>query len=586
MKGTDESGKEGRGKVLGLGDAVRRFVSPGMKVHLAGGIGGPSAAICEIIRQYRGKAPGFTLIQSTITGHGLNLVHCGLAGKLVCSVCTDISSQGRPSKIVQRAYAEKRVVLENWSLYSLQQRLMAGAHGVPFITTRSVVGSSIVLDKADSFMEMEDPFGSGEKVGLVRALNPDISIVHGCVADEEGNVIMPQPLGEDLWGSLASTGGVIVTVERIVPREFIREYAALVRIPAYCVKAVCVAPMGLHPFSLPNPGIRDFVPYEKDVPFLDGLHEASKSDETLDAWIDEWIIGCPTQQDYLDRLGKERTEGLVRATTEGLDRISPAPASRSTAKVPFTPEEMVLVTLMREIVGSVRKSGHRTILSGAGSRGVAAFAAYYALRNEGHQVDLVTGNGQVGFTPLPGISILSTEPGVRTCTMLTDTIMAQGILVGGKNSKCLSVLGAGQIDRYGNINSTVTSTGKFLVGSGGANDAMNAKEVIVALDQSKERFVESLPYVTGRGDRVTTVVSSRALFRRQGPGAELQVVALFPDSEGKSIEERLRAVQEGCGWPLAPEGPVEEVPAPEQGELELLRWCLAAPSGSDAAGRT
>ena len=100
---------------------MRRYVNPGMRLHFAGGIGGPSAAICEIIRQYRGTAPGFTIVQSTITGHGLNLVHCGLATKLVCAVCVDISASGRPSRTVQEAVREKRIILENWSLLSLQQ---------------------------------------------------------------------------------------------------------------------------------------------------------------------------------------------------------------------------------------------------------------------------------------------------------------------------------------------------------------------------------------------------------------------------------------------------------------------------------
>ena len=65
---------EKQGKVLDLREAVERFVKPGMKLHLAAGIGGPSAAVCEIIRQFRGKSPGFTLIQSTVTGHSLNPV--------------------------------------------------------------------------------------------------------------------------------------------------------------------------------------------------------------------------------------------------------------------------------------------------------------------------------------------------------------------------------------------------------------------------------------------------------------------------------------------------------------------------------
>ena len=553
-------------------------MDPGMKLHLAAGIGGPSAAICEIIRQYWGKAPAFTVIQSTLSGHALNLVHCGLVERLICSVCADISALARPSRTVQKAYADKRIALENWSLCSLQQRLMAGALGVPFMVTRSVMGSSIASDNAEAFKVMEDPFGSGEAVGMVRALNPDISIVHGCVADEEGSIIMAEPLGEDLWGSFAATGGVLATVERIVPKEYIREYAALVKIPGPFVRAVCVAPLGLHPFSLPNPGIRDFSPYEKDVDFLNDLHEASKSARTLDTWIRAWILDCATHQGYLEKLGPDRMKRLEAPVGREANRVLSVPPSRSNVEKACSPEETMLVALVREIVASVRRSGHKMILSGAGSRGVAAFAAYYQLKTEGYEVELVTGNGQVGFTPLPGVSILSTEAGVRTCTMLTDTIMAQGVLIGGMNNKCLSVLGAGQIDKHGNINSTVTSGGQFLVGSGGANDAMNAREVILALDQSKDRFVETLPYVTGRGDRVTTVVSTMAIFRKPNPGEELQLVSCLPLEEGRRIEESMRAVRESCGWPLMMRAPVGQMTAPEQGELDLLRWLLSAPS--------
>jgi len=182
-----------QGKLLSLQEAVKLYVRPGMKLHLAGGIGGPSAAICEIIRQYWGKKPEFTLIEATVTGHALNLVHSGFVKKLICSVCAEISGTGRPSKVIQAAYEEKRIEMENWSLNSLQQRLMAGAFGVPFMPTRSVKGSSIALDNEASFRTVEDPFESGVKVGVASALLPDISIVHGCASDPEGNTILQAP---------------------------------------------------------------------------------------------------------------------------------------------------------------------------------------------------------------------------------------------------------------------------------------------------------------------------------------------------------------------------------------------------------
>ncbi|NLT66650.1 MAG: hypothetical protein GXX84_08615, partial [Acidobacteria bacterium] len=182
-----------QGKLLDLQEAVSRYVKPGMKLHLAGGIGGPSAAVCEIIRQYQGRNPDFTLIQSTVTGHALNLVHTKLVSKLVCSVCANIAASGRPSRVIQAALERGLLTIENWTLNSLQQRLMAGASGVPFMPTRSVTGSSIAAENEEAFKTVDDPFGSGERIGLVAALVPDISIIHGCVADADGNTILCAP---------------------------------------------------------------------------------------------------------------------------------------------------------------------------------------------------------------------------------------------------------------------------------------------------------------------------------------------------------------------------------------------------------
>jgi acyl CoA:acetate/3-ketoacid CoA transferase alpha subunit/acyl CoA:acetate/3-ketoacid CoA transferase beta subunit len=556
-----------QGKVLGLGEAVQRYVKPGMKVHLAAGIGGPSAAICEMIRQFWRKDPEFTLIQSTVTGHALNLVHARLAKKLICSVCANISASGRPSKVIQAAYESKQIELENWTLNSLQQRLMAGALGVPFMPTRSVIGTSIAEDNEASFKTMDDPFGSGTKVGLASALMPDISIIHGCVADAEGNTILCAPYGEDLWGPLASKGGAIVTVEKIVPADIIRRYAALVKIPSYVVVAVALAPMGLHPFSFANPGIGDIEPYEKDVDFLDILYEASASEHALDEWLKEWILHCEDHAQYLAKLGVGRIAELKERAVRVIVESSPPPQSEDAA---FEPKEMMLIALAREILNSVDTHGHKMVLAGAGVAATAAFLAYYQLKSSGFE--LGTGNGQVGYAPVPGEPILASEAGVRRSKLLTDTIMMQGVFVGGENNKCLSILGAGQMDKHGNINSTRTSKGKFLVGSGGANDALNARETIICLDQSKDRFVDKLAYVTGRGNAVTTVVSTMGIFRKQHPQGELHLVACLPDPHNRSLEERVKEVRNCCGWDLKTAPIVEEIPKPKPEELQLLRW--------------
>lgn len=559
-----------QGKLLDLQEAVSRYVKPGMKLHLAGGIGGPSAAVCEIIRQYQGRNPDFTLIQSTVTGHALNLVHTKLVSKLVCSVCANIAASGRPSRVIQAALERGLLTIENWTLNSLQQRLMAGASGVPFMPTRSVTGSSIAAENEEAFKTVDDPFGSGQRIGLVAALVPDISIIHGCVADADGNTILCAPCGEDLWGALASRGGAVVTVENVVSTDFIKRYAALVKIPSYAVNAVVLAPLGLHPYSLATPGISDLEPYEKDIDFLSDLYDASRSDEALDRWIGEWVGGCRSHQDYLDKLGRERISGLIKKASMAAGESSRPSVPDITGKQDVEPREMMLIALSREIMKSVKSRDHKLVLAGAGAAATAAFHAYYS--SDPPAFELGTGNGQIGYNPVPGEPILASEAGVRRSKILTDTVMMQGVFVGGMHNRCLSVVGAGQIDRYANINSTRTPEGKFLVGSGGANDALNASEAIVCLDQSNRRFVERLCYITGRGSPVTTVVSTMGIFRKPNPHDELHLVACFPNSHVRSLEDRVKEIRNNCGWDLKTAPVVEEVPGPSTEELQLLRW--------------
>lgn len=558
-----------------LGEAVRRFVAPGMTLHLAGGIGGPSAVICELIRRFAGRGERFTFVQSTLAGHALNLVHCGLVKRLVCAVCAEIGTSARPSRVVQQALESGRIEMENWSLLSLQQRLMAAAFGVPFLPTRSLLGSSVADEQKERFRELDDPFGSGERVGLVQALVPDLSFVHGCLADEEGNTVLAAPVGDDLWGALASRDGVVVTVERIVPTGTLRRHAALVRIPGHRVRAVCEAPLGLHPFSLADPGVGSFAPYEKDFAFLDAAREASRSSAALDDWIERWVLRPGSHDAYLEALGSERVAAL-RARAASVAPIFPADtrahgqAAASASDAPATENETMQVVLAREIVASVRRSRHRVVLAGAGVGAQAAFLAQALLVDDGVAIDLVTGNGQIGYAPVPGESILATQAGVSSTKMLSDTVTTQGVVVGGGQNRCLSVLGAGQIDRFGNLNSTRTASGRFLVGSGGANDALNAAESIVVLNLSPERFVDTLAYCTGPGTRVRTVVTTGGVLRKHAASGDLELAAVFAGNG--TIGERAQRIRELCGWPLRVAEHAGEIDAPSDTELRKLRW--------------
>jgi acyl CoA:acetate/3-ketoacid CoA transferase beta subunit len=81
-------------------------------------------------------------------------------------------------------------------------------------------------------------------------------------------------------------------------------------------------------------------------------------------------------------------------------------------------------------------------------------------------------------------------------------------MMSGSQTWSVGVIGAGQVDRFGNVNTTkVSEQGPYLVGSGGANDvASGASEIMVTLEQSKTRFLDGVPYITSPGGKVTTVV--------------------------------------------------------------------------------
>ena len=146
-------------------------------------------------------------------------------------------------------------------------------------------------------------------------------------------------------------------------------------------------------------------------------------------------------------------------------------------------------------------------------------------------------------------------------------------------------LGAAQLDKFGNINTTVIGSDYHdpkvrLPGAGGAPEiAASCKEVFVVLRQSKRTFVDKVDFVTsfghgtGRGDRErlglrgagpTLVVTDLGLMRPDPDTAELTLTELHPGVE-------LDQVVEATGWTLKTAADLKTTPAPTERELTLLR---------------
>jgi acyl CoA:acetate/3-ketoacid CoA transferase beta subunit len=153
--------------------------------------------------------------------------------------------------------------------------------------------------------------------------------------------------------------------------------------------------------------------------------------------------------------------------------------------------------------------------------------------------------------------------------MLTDIFHVMGIFMGGRHNRCLGSLAAGQIDKHGNINSTIIPGVTYITGSGGANDiASSARETVVTLRQTAERFVDKAPYITAPGRKVSAVVSDLGVYEKEGEHGELVLTGVY---SGTSEADAVRAAKESCGWNIKVAPALRRFDPPEPGELRLCR---------------
>jgi acyl CoA:acetate/3-ketoacid CoA transferase alpha subunit len=558
---------------MDLAEAIRRFVRPRMKLNPCSLQSRPVAALHELCRQFAGTRPEFEFISSSLSGNYLQLVHLGLLRRAVVSFAGEGYPTPGPSPVTARALARGDLELENWTMLTVSQRLLAGAMGVPFLTTRSLVGSSMAeeLAKTGNFAEVRDPFDPTCTQGVIRAYNPDLSLVHAWAADCAGNAVCFPPYQENIYGALAARDGVIVTAHTIVPTEFVRRHSQLVRVPAARVLAVCEVPFGSHPYGNYCEGIPEFIPYANDYEFMLEHRRVQDEEDRYDAWVREWILGVKDQEEYLAKLGKERLEKLffLARPDSWRDELERHATSLDAVPAAGSVEEMI-VQGARAISERVKARKYMTVLSGVGQAALMAWVAAHRLREEGGEFAMVAETGMYGHDPRPADPFLINYWNLPTTTMLTDVFEALGLHGCGATNECLATLGAAEIDQFGNVNTTIAEDGQFIVGSGGANDiASAARETVVVAVQRRQTFVERVSYVTSPGTRVDCVISTMGRFEKRG-GERLILTGYFR-SAGRDRDAIVNTIRERCGWNLQVADDLEELPPVTPEELALLR---------------
>ncbi|MCU1299283.1 MAG: 3-oxoadipate CoA-transferase [Acidobacteriaceae bacterium] len=285
-------------KLLSMRDAIAELVPDGASVALGLQLEQmiPFAAGHEIIRE---KKRGLTLIGPISDILFDQLIAAGCAEKIIAAWVGNVMMGSAYN--FRRAVEEEGMKVFNMTNFTIALALQAGAMGVPFLPTRTALGSD--LTKGNHFFyQVISPFEPKETLWAVRALIPDVAIVHVQRADREGNA--------HCWGNFGvmieavrAAKRVIVMAEEIVEAEVIASDPNRTVIPGFLVNAVVECPYGAHPS--PVQGC-----YKRDDAFFQAYHQQTKTKADSDVWLEQWVYGVKDRPAYLTRLGQARIEDL------------------------------------------------------------------------------------------------------------------------------------------------------------------------------------------------------------------------------------------------------------------------------------
>src|SRR5437660_7966195 len=293
-------------KVTTVADAVARLVQDGHYLAI-GGFGCdriPTAVVHEILRQgvqdlgFAGHTATHDfqiLCAGNLLGRGRTLA------KVDVAYVVGLEARGL-SPHARRVLESGEVACTEWSNYTLAVRLKAAAMGLPFLPARSLLGTDTFRHSAAKLIEC--PF-TGEKLVALPALYPDVAAIHVHEADRYGNCRIRGVTIADFDLARAAKK-LIITCERLIPSDEIRNDPSRTVIPFYCVDAVCEVPYGSYPGNMAYE-------YFSDEKHLCQWLQAEKDLNEFRKFLDTYIYGVKSFAEYLQRCGGlERLQELRR----------------------------------------------------------------------------------------------------------------------------------------------------------------------------------------------------------------------------------------------------------------------------------
>jgi glutaconate CoA-transferase subunit A len=315
-------------KLITLEEAVGRFIKNGAQIALGGFTvaRNPMALAYEIIRQ---KIRDLHVVCHS-HGQALDvLIGAGCVKRL--EIAYGGNGRYAPTCIrFKKAIQSSQIEFEDYSNYQMSLRFLAGALGIPFIPTKSGLGSDLINLEgfppeirnerkvaSKKYVVTQNPFTEqDDNVVLLPALNPDVAIMHAQYVGEDGTVRVKGLTFADIEQA-KSADTVIVTCEEIVPRSFIRLDPDQNSLPPFFVDAIVKVPYGAHPTAC-------YACYDYDPKHLNLYKRMAQDDDLFNEYLDEWVYGVKSHDEYLDKVGSSALLAIkanpVLGYAVGLDR--------------------------------------------------------------------------------------------------------------------------------------------------------------------------------------------------------------------------------------------------------------------------
>ncbi|MBY8988810.1 MAG: CoA transferase subunit A [Candidatus Lokiarchaeota archaeon] len=273
-------------------DAVKEIPEEGAELALGGFAitRNPIAFVNELIRQ---RKRGLKLYQIIGSMDADLLVGAGCVKSYTYSGGS-LDKFGKLNR-VNRAIESGKIQVKEYSGLSISLRFLAGSLGIPFIPTKTLLGTDIlrnlVKNKDKSVKVTTSPF-TGEKIVLLRSLQVDYAVIHAQYADERGNVIIEGPAWDIELAKSAKK--LFVTVEKVVSNEYMKQHPEKVAIPGIFTHAIIEAPYGAFPTS-----VYKIYDYEGDC--LSKYAQINNNDDVFNDYLKKYILDTKNHFEFLEK---------------------------------------------------------------------------------------------------------------------------------------------------------------------------------------------------------------------------------------------------------------------------------------------